>query len=686
MLELRTLGTLDLRADGAPVSSVLAQPRRTAFFCYLALARPTGYHPRDALFALFWPEHESESARHALRQSLYFLRRSLGSDMILSRGDDALAINVDRLRCDVWEFEQALRARKQREALELYQGDLLPGFFVSDAPAFERWLEDERSRARRSATEAAWLLAGSAETAGDVAEARNWATRAVQLSPLDETGLRRLLELLERLGDRGGALAAYEAFVQTLDREYGSGPSDATKELAAGIRGERRAGESEAPQNGREPDRLREPSDALSVRVSPARQSPADAEIASVTASRLPDVGRLAHAQDEQGSSGRARRPRPASARLGAVALGIAGLFVLGVLLVPPILRRADQSTGLQSTSTSLTSFGSATAATDTASAGSLLAYELTTRAGDPTLQRTDAGSRQMLELYARAIEADSIYAPAHAGLAHAYLRVNFGQDPDMPYRDALLLAEQAALRSLALDSLLPFAYDALGKVYLHSYRFDEANRLLHRALELDPTLMISREHLIQLNVFIGRPDVALREAELANQADPLSSYMIAELARAHVANGDCDAAMAQLSLIAALEPPVARAFPLRAQCLAARGDLAGAVATMRGDQHRVPYAEAVLAFFLARSGQTEDALAILRALQERYLSGNGTAFPVAVVYAGLEDFESALGWLDRAIDDRSVREWIREPMYADLRRQPGFDRIAQRIGLVDYR
>ena len=98
MIELRTLGALELTsADSRAVGSVLAQPRRTALLCYLALAVPRGFHRRDTLLSLFWPDDDTEQGRHALRQSVYFLRRALGADAIVSRGDEELALAADRI-------------------------------------------------------------------------------------------------------------------------------------------------------------------------------------------------------------------------------------------------------------------------------------------------------------------------------------------------------------------------------------------------------------------------------------------------------------------------------------------------------------------------------------------------------------------------------------------------------------
>jgi len=118
---------------------------------------------------------------------------------------------------------------------------------------------------------------------------------------------------------------------------------------------------------------------------------------------------------------------------------------------------------------------------------------------------------------------------------------------------------------------------------------------------------------------------------------------------------------------------------------IAAEGRIADAVAVMRADQNRVPYSEAVLAYFLARNGQREEALRILESLLDHQRNRNGNAYPVAVAYTGLRDFDAALHWLDLAIEDRSAKESIMEPLFAELRLQPGFRRLAQRLGIQDY-
>jgi TolB-like protein/DNA-binding SARP family transcriptional activator/Tfp pilus assembly protein PilF len=237
MIELRTLGALEATsADGTPLRSVLAQPRRTALLSYLALASPRGFHRRDTLFALFWPEHDTEQARHALRQSLYFLRHALGATAIISRGDEELAVAPDQLWCDAAEFERAIEEGRLETALALYRGELLPGFHISDAPDFEGWLEQERARLRARAREAAWALADARARDGDAAGAAEAGQRAAALAPTDEAAICRLVLLLDRLGDRTAAVRAYEAFARQLQQEYELLPSEQTQALVAAIR------------------------------------------------------------------------------------------------------------------------------------------------------------------------------------------------------------------------------------------------------------------------------------------------------------------------------------------------------------------------------------------------------------------------------------------------------------------
>ncbi len=222
--------------DGNELRALLSRPGQLALLAYLALARPRGFHRRDTLIGLFWAETGQDSARNALRQAVHRLRQELGSDAILSRGAEELAVNSKDFWTDVGAFEDALTAGKAAEALGHYRGDLLPGFFLSDTPGFEQWLETERAGLRERATSAAWNLSQADAAAGQLAMASHWARWACALNPDDEADLRRLIDILVRTGDHTGAVRAFEEFSERVSREYEIEPSKATRALVEPLR------------------------------------------------------------------------------------------------------------------------------------------------------------------------------------------------------------------------------------------------------------------------------------------------------------------------------------------------------------------------------------------------------------------------------------------------------------------
>jgi DNA-binding SARP family transcriptional activator len=238
MIRFRALGAPDLRrVDGQELRSILAQPKRFALFTYLALATPGGFQRRDVLLAMFWPEFDSDHAHNALRQAVHHLRQALGTEILVNRGAEELGLDPARTWCDAARFEVALAEGETAEALELYRGDLLPGFFVSGAPEFERWLDAERARLRERAAAAAWQLAEREAARGDASVAIHWGRWAAARTPDDEGAMRRLMQLHIRLGDRTSAIRTYEQLAARLAEDYGIEPSPETRDLVAALRG-----------------------------------------------------------------------------------------------------------------------------------------------------------------------------------------------------------------------------------------------------------------------------------------------------------------------------------------------------------------------------------------------------------------------------------------------------------------
>lgn len=238
MVKLSILGPTKLRReDGRLDDSFLKGPKRLALLTFLMLKKPHGYHRRDEILALFWPERGQKSARNALNNMLYQIRNSLGKEVLVSRGTDEIGINRENIWCDAVVFEEMLDEGQNQQAMELYRGNLLFGFHVSDiSNEFQTWLDTERERLKNRAAKAAWTLAEKSEQAENLSDAKKWAKKAAGFTPFSEDAQVKLITLLKRFGYRTEAHKAYEKYEERLRTEWEMEPSEKLKVLVEDMR------------------------------------------------------------------------------------------------------------------------------------------------------------------------------------------------------------------------------------------------------------------------------------------------------------------------------------------------------------------------------------------------------------------------------------------------------------------
>ena len=236
-IELYLLGGIELRGvKPEEADRLLAQPKLTALLAFLALAPDYRPQRRDRIVGLFWPELDQSHARTALRKAVHALRSTLGADALRSRGDEEIALAVPPVWCDAGELATAADEGRMMRAIELYRGELMPGFHLVGCAEFERWLDDQRNLARERAGAAAWGLARSLEDDSRLTDAGMWARKAARYSWDDERILRRTLTMLSRIGDHAGALRLYDEFAERMREELNAEPSPETTALAESLR------------------------------------------------------------------------------------------------------------------------------------------------------------------------------------------------------------------------------------------------------------------------------------------------------------------------------------------------------------------------------------------------------------------------------------------------------------------
>jgi DNA-binding SARP family transcriptional activator len=159
-----------------------------------------------------------------LNQLVYAQRKQLDNQHLFL-GQKTLRLNREVIWTDVGAFESALEAGAIEEAVQYYAGPFLDGFFVRDAPEFERWVDRERSRLARRCSDALVKLAEQASAAGRQSEAVAWRTRVLELDPLDTSRTVALVRAHMAAGNHPEALRVARRHEVDLREEVGVAPS-----------------------------------------------------------------------------------------------------------------------------------------------------------------------------------------------------------------------------------------------------------------------------------------------------------------------------------------------------------------------------------------------------------------------------------------------------------------------------
>jgi DNA-binding SARP family transcriptional activator len=231
-----------LGSEGLPIP--LAKRKAQALLAYLAVD-PGQPRQREELATLLWGDADDADARNSLRQTLFLIRRALpdaGSDYLHVRRD-TVALDPTNVRIDVARFERRIAIGTPavvEAAVELYRGDFLHGFGLSEA-GFGEWMMTERERLRGLLRKALTQLLAVHTEAGHFDRAFASGRRLLALDPLDEPTHRDLMRLHARQGHHAAALRQYQSCVSVLERALGVEPDAETRELYRALLRERAA-------------------------------------------------------------------------------------------------------------------------------------------------------------------------------------------------------------------------------------------------------------------------------------------------------------------------------------------------------------------------------------------------------------------------------------------------------------
>lgn len=302
-------------------------------------------------------------------------------------------------------------------------------------------------------------------------------------------------------------------------------------------------------------------------------------------------------------------------------------------------------------------------------------------------LNRREAESmRKATESFQAAIEADPSFAAPYCGLAEVY--VYFGFLEMRAPLEVYPAARAAAMKALELEPGFAEAHAALGWMKVtHEWDWEGAERELAKAARLNPNCAIAHHWHGLLLSFQRRFDEALPKVLLAQKLDPLAPIVNTLVGTIAWHRGDYREALRVFDTVAEMAPGFIPLHLYRGFVLQAVGELDRAAESFAGGLEIVPeegLLVAALGNCFGSMGRREEAISLLRRLEQRREASYASAYGLAVVCAGLGDREAMYRWLEVAFAERAA--WLCtlavDTRWNAFRAEPRFRELTERMRL----
>lgn len=315
-------------------------------------------------------------------------------------------------------------------------------------------------------------------------------------------------------------------------------------------------------------------------------------------------------------------------------------------------------------------------------------AYQLVLKARSLWNKRTEDDLLSAKELFEKAIETDSTYALAHAGLADAYNML--GSYYFLPPSEAYPKAQESAQTALELDENLAEAYTSLAWV---KYRYEGdwfgAETDYNWAIGLNPSYAIAHHWYGSLLRDMGRFDEALTELERARELNPFSLSINTSIGYLFYFARQYDQAIAQGQKTLHMDPDFHWAHDVIALAYLQKEEYEEAILAFR--QAVTLSASSVdymchLAQAFAQAGMIEDAQQVLEELLEIEKTNHVPLHEISLIYQALGQKELTLNFLERASEEQSyiVAPSKMDPRWDRFRMDPLYAEILVKIGIED--
>ena len=280
------------------------------------------------------------------------------------------------------------------------------------------------------------------------------------------------------------------------------------------------------------------------------------------------------------------------------------------------------------------------------------------------------------IEYYEKAIELDSGYAQAYAGLADNYcLLVEYG---GLQGREVVLKAKELAEKALQIEPDLAEAHTVLGELYkIFARNWEKAEKELKMAVEINPSYSTAHQYYSELLSYLGRNDEARKHIDLAMKLDPYSIIIRYTSARFHHNRGELEQALEDINICLDMDSTLPKVLDLEFDIhIAMKNDSAALDCMRRLDFFGMWNAEQVDSVY--QTGGIEEIKRWILSLQKV-----DHEYQLAIFYAQMGEYDIALDLLEQAAEANIVSaEETTYLLYKPLRSNPRFIAIREKMGL----
>src|ERR1700735_115908 len=299
--------------------------------------------------------------------------------------------------------------------------------------------------------------------------------------------------------------------------------------------------------------------------------------------------------------------------------------------------------------------------------------------------KRTPDGLNKSIEYFEKAIAKDPTFAAAYAGLADSYSIL--GSDV-LPADVANSKARAAASKAIELDPSIAEGHAALALVeFYYDWKWTQSEAEFRRAIELNPNYAPAHQWYSYFLTAMLRFPEAVEQAEVAQQIDPLSLSINTTVATRYHHAGRLEDAVQLNRRTLEMDPSFVPAHFSLGAVYENQGAWQQAIDEYKkvielrpGD----PAALAALGYVYARSGQKDEAHKILSELTETSKKQYIASFEIATIYAGLDDVDNAMLWLEKSFrQHESQMPFIQSDVrFNSLHADTRYENLIHRLGL----